>query len=63
MGLTMMRALRHVMHMREAADRALRQASQSGMGRVEGEVPVVDLGKRVRRRRDWRTGRVGNGWR
>jgi hypothetical protein len=60
-----MRAIRHVVHMREAVERARRQASASGAGRTgaEAEVPVVDLGKRVRRRRDWRAGRVGNGWR
>jgi hypothetical protein len=60
-----MRALRQVVLSRQVVDRARQRARsvEGGAGAGVVELPVVDLGKRVRRRRDWRSGRVASAWR
>lgn len=56
-----MRALKQVVRMRAVVERA-RRGVRTDEG-VLAKAPVVDLGSRLHRRREWRTGRVGNGWR
>jgi hypothetical protein len=58
-----MRALKQLILVRDG-DRARRRTrSANDVRGPESEVPVLELGKRVRRHRDMRSGRAGMGWR